>query len=337
MDKKPEAGKRERKKIMYDVVALGELLVDFTDAGLSPDGMRLFEQNPGGAPANVLAGLGRMGLRTAFIGKVGDDLNGRFLERVLKAEKIDTSSLIFDKNHFTTLTFVSISADGERHFSFARKPGADMMLQKDEIRYDLIENAKIFHIGSLSLTDEPARTATFAALAAARRAGCIVSYDPNYRASLWQSEQKAAETIRSVLPFVDVIKLSGEEAGLVTPEKDPKAAGSYLTAHGIKAAFITLGKRGAYVFSREGGAYQPAVPGTAVDTNGAGDAFCSGVLFRIRRQNQRIEEIGLPALSEFARFGNAAASLCIEKRGAIPAMPSLREIRRRLGARDEPA
>ena len=226
---------------MYDVVALGELLIDFTDAGFSKNGMRLFEQNPGGAPANVLTALSRMGLKTAFIGKVGDDLNGHFLENVLKKEKIDTSSLIIDGDFFTTLAFVSLSENGERNFSFARKPGADIMLSKNEVRYDIIEASKIFHIGSLSLTDEPSRAATFCALEAAKKSGCIISYDPNYRAPLWLNEQKAREGIQSVMPFVDVIKLSEEETDFVSPEKDPKAAGRILIEHGIKAAFITLG------------------------------------------------------------------------------------------------
>ena len=315
---------------MYDVVALGELLIDFTDAGISPNGMHLFEQNPGGAPANVLTGLSRMGLKTALIGKVGDDLNGRFFESVLKKEKIDTAALILDKNYFTTLAFVSLSAGGERSFSFARKPGADSMLRRDEVNCDVIKSSKIFHIGSLSLTDEPSRTATLYALDAAKKAGCIISYDPNYRASLWRSEQAAREGIRSVLPYVDVIKLSEEEANFVTPEKDPKAAGKYLVEHGIKAAFITLGKNGAYAFHREGFVYQPAVPGNVVDTNGAGDSFCSGVLFCICKEGKKVGEIGLSRLSEFARFGNAAASLCIGKRGAVPSMPTLQEIYKRL-------
>lgn len=317
---------------MYDVAALGELLIDFTDAGFSANGMRLFEQNPGGAPANVLTALSRLGMKTAFIGKVGDDLNGRFLEGILKKEKIDTSSLVIDKNYFTTLAFVSLSEGGERNFSFARKPGADIMLNRDEVRYDVIRNSKIFHIGSLSLTDEPSRTATLCALEAAKESGCIVSYDPNYRAPLWRSEQQAREGIRSVLPYVDVMKLSEEEAGFATPENDPQAAGRFLIEHGVKAAFITLGKNGAYAFNREGCAYQPPVAGHAVDTNGAGDCFCSGVLFCIRRENRKVEEISLASLSGFARFGNAAASLCIEKRGAIPSMPTLEEVERRLRA-----
>lgn len=317
---------------MYDVTALGELLIDFTEAGVSPNGMHLFEQNPGGAPANVLSVLSRMGLKTAFIGKVGDDLNGHFLENTLKRENIDTASLVIDSHYFTTLAFVSLSENGERNFSFARKPGADIMLTKDEINYDIIKASKMFHIGSLSLTDEPSRAAVFCALDVAKKSGCTISYDPNYRAPLWQSEQKAKDGIRSVLPYVDVIKLSEEETSLVTPEKDPKAAGHFLIEHGVKAAFVTLGKNGAYVFNREGCAYQPPVPGKRIDTNGAGDCFCGAMLFCIRRKNKQVEEISLVELSEFAHFANAAASLCIEQRGAIPSMPTLEAVNGRLHA-----
>ena len=317
---------------MYDVTALGELLIDFTEAGLSPNGMRIFEQNPGGAPANVLSVLSRMGLKTAFIGKVGDDLNGHFLEHTLKEENIDTESLVIDRRYFTTLAFVSLSENGERNFSFARKPGADIMLTKDEINYDVIKASKILHVGSLSLTDEPSRSATLSALDAAKESGCTISYDPNYRAPLWPGEQEARDGIRSVLPYVDVIKLSEEETCLVTSEKDPKAAGHFLIEHGVKAAFITLGKNGAYVFNREGCSYQLPVPGKRIDTNGAGDCFCGSILFCVRKKNKRVEEISLEELSGFAHFANAAASLCIEKRGAIPSMPTLEAVTDRLRA-----
>lgn len=317
---------------MYDVAALGELLVDFTDAGLSQNGMHLFEQNPGGAPANVLTGLSRMHFKTAFIGKVGSDLNGRFLESVLKREHIDTSGLIIDPDYFTTLSFVSLSKDGQRSFSFARKPGADTMLRREEVKDDILRNTKIFHIGSLSLTNEPSRTATLSALETAKKAGCIISYDPNYRASLWPSEEKAKEEIRSVLPYVDVIKLSEEETDFVTPEKDPKAAGKFLSNYGVKAVFITLGKNGAYVFNREGCAFAPSVPGHAIDTNGAGDCFCSGILSRICESSKLLDDLSLKELSQYAHFANAAASCCIEKHGAIPSMPTLEQINQRLSA-----
>lgn len=315
-----------------DVTALGELLIDFTFAGNSESGMRLFEQNPGGAPANVLVALSRLGMKTAFIGKVGDDMHGHFLKDVLDQNHIGTDSLLIDRDFFTTLAFVNISENGERSFSFARKPGADTMLTKEEIPEKLIRESKIFHVGSLSLTNEPSKTATFHALDIAKKAGCIISYDPNYRAPLWENRRAAIEGMRSVLPYVDVIKISDEETDLLTPEKDPERAGKYLIDHGVKAAFITLGKNGACVVHKDGCAYQPAISKRAVDTTGAGDAFCSGVLYRICTQGGKVEDFSLPQLSDFARFGNAVASLCVERRGGIPAMPALHEVYERLNS-----
>ena len=171
----------------YDIVALGELLIDFTQAGYSPDGMRLFEQNPGGAVANVLAAAAKFGRGTAFIGKVGKDMHGAFLKKTLADSGIDVKNLVEDWDVFTTLAFVELSESGERSFSFARKPGADTMLREDELDTAILENTRVFHVGSLSLTDEPARSTTLAAIKTAKAAGALISYDPNYRASLWHS------------------------------------------------------------------------------------------------------------------------------------------------------
>lgn len=315
---------------MNDVVALGEVLVDFTYAGRSAAGMRLFEQNPGGAPANVLTALSRLGLKTAFIGKVGDDMHGLFLKQVLDGEGIDTGALLVDRDYFTTLAFVSLADNGERTFSFARKPGADTMLRKEEVPEALIREAKIFHLGSLSLTNEPAKTATFFALETAKKAGCVISYDPNYRAPLWESREKAMKGMRSVLPYADVIKLSDEETDLLTPYQEPEQAGKYLIENGAKAVVVTLGKKGACVVSREGCKYELAFPNKAVDATGAGDSFWGGVLYSLLHSGKRMEEIGLSDLAAFAHFGNAVASLCVEKRGGIPAMPYLAEVQERL-------
>ena len=172
---------------MFSVSALGELLIDFTDAGTSAGGQRLFERNAGGAPANVLVALEKLGHRTAFLGKVGCDMHGEFLRATLEEQGIDTRGLVSDPDAFTTLAFVALSADGEREFSFARKPGADTRITEGELARDVIADSRVFHVGSLSLTDEPARSATLAALAVAREAGCTLSYDPNYRANLWPS------------------------------------------------------------------------------------------------------------------------------------------------------
>ena len=207
----------------FDIAALGELLIDFTDRGLSDAGMRLFEQNPGGAPANMLAAAARLGERTAFIGKVGDDMHGRFLRDTLTAAGIDVTGLVLSPDVFTTLAFVALDDRGERHFSFARKPGADTCLRSDELPAPLLSSARVLHVGSLSLTDEPARSATFAAVEAAKRAGAVISYDPNYRAALWPDEAAAAAQMRSMVPYADVMKLSDEETLLLTGAAEPEA------------------------------------------------------------------------------------------------------------------
>lgn len=316
--------------IMFDVTALGELLIDFTPSGKSEAGRRLFEQNPGGAPANVLAALNRCGLKTAFIGKVGQDMHGQFLKETLEAAGICTDGLITDPAVFTTLAFVALNDAGERSFSFARKPGADTMLTAEDVNSGLIEQSRVFHVGSLSLTDEPARSATLAALKKAREAGCIISYDPNYRAPLWISREAAIEGMREVLPFVDVMKMSDEETELLTGIKEPEQAAAKLTEQGIPLAAVTLGSEGAYVYTREGGRIVPGFSSHVVDTTGAGDSFWGGFLYSLIQSGKRPAEVSLTEAASFARFANALASLCVEKRGGIPAMPALNEIEKRL-------
>lgn len=315
---------------MYDVCALGELLIDFTPNGVSPDGRRLFEQNPGGAPANVLAALGRLGASTAFIGKVGNDMHGLFLKETLQKANIATEGLIMDDSVFTTLAFVDLNDKGERSFSFARKPGADTMLRREELPAGLLANSRILHIGSLSLTNEPSRSATFAALELARKAGAVISYDPNYRAPLWSGQAEAIEGMRSVLPYVNVMKLSDEETVLLTGCQSPTEAAAKLVKQGIPLVAVTLGSRGAYVCTREGGQTVPGYPSTVRDTTGAGDSFWGGFLYRLIESGKRPDQISTEEASEFARFANAVASLCVEKRGAIPAMPSLEAVIQRM-------
>lgn len=315
---------------MYDVCALGEILIDFTPCGTSASGRRLFEQNPGGAPANVLAALNRLGAETAFIGKVGNDMHGLFLRETLDDAGIHTQGLVTDDSVFTTLAFVALNEKGERSFSFARKPGADTMLTKEELNYALLENCRIFHIGSLSLTDQPSRSATFAALEAAEEAGAIISYDPNYRAPLWRSREEAIEGMRSVLPFIDVMKLSDEETALLTDLAAPEEAAAKLVSAGIPLVAVTLGSKGAYVCTAQGGTVVPGFTSNVLDTTGAGDSFWGGFLYKLKESGKQPSEVTLLEAIEFARFGNAVASLCVEKRGAIPAMPSLEEATARM-------
>lgn len=311
---------------MFDVVALGELLVDFTYSGKSENGMRLFEQNPGGAPANVLCALSNLGMQTAFVGKVGADMHGEFLRSVIAEKGVDTSGLITSNDTFTTLAFVELSDSGERRFSFARKPGADTCLSKEELKPALLQAGKIFHFGSLSLTDEPVRSATLEAVRAAKQAGAIISYDPNYRAPLWKSESEAVEKMRSVLSLVDVIKISDEEIGLITGTDSKEKAAAFLMEQGVSCVVITLGKNGAYAKNKTGSA-QVGVPNTpVVDTTGAGDAFWGGFLYKLAKTGLAPAALDDAKLTEFVTFANAVASLCVQKRGGIPAMPNRADV-----------
>ena len=284
----------------YDIAALGELLIDFTDSGVSPGGMRLFERNPGGAPANVLTAAARFGQRTAFLGKVGDDMHGQFLRQTLLDAGIDVSGLVLAEDVFTTLAFVVLNDRGERSFSFARKPGADTCLRPEELNAAVLDSTRVLHVGSLSLTDEPARSATFAAVERAKAAGAVISYDPNYRAALWPDAETAAEHMRSMLPYVDVMKLSDEETALLTDEPDPAAA-----ADGMRRV--------------------PGFAVNAVDTTGAGDAFWGGFLHRMLALDKTPDQLTVDDAADCARWGSATAAVCVTRRGAIPAMPSLAE------------
>ena len=316
---------------MYDVTALGELLIDFTPSGNSASGQRLFEQNPGGAPANVLAALNNCGLKTAFLGKIGDDMHGLFLKETLENAGIDCTGLIIDKDVFTTLAFVALNEKGERTFSFARKPGADTMLRPDEINEDIVKSSKLFHIGSLSLTDEPSRSATLHALDVAKAAGVMISYDPNYRAPLWNTKEEAIEQMRSVVSYVDVMKISDEETALLTPEAEPEKAAAWLVANGVPLVAVTLGSEGAYVCTKDGGRKVAGFKSQVADTTGAGDSFWGGFLYKLIESGKKTTDVTLEEAAEFARFGNAVASLCVEKRGGIPAIPQLKDVLERLG------
>ena len=205
---------------IYDITVFGEILIDFTSQGFNEDGQMLYARNPGGAPANVAVAAGRLGAHTAFLGKAGNDMHGKFLKSVLEEEKVDTSGLILDDQYFTTLAFVEVNENGERTFSFARKPGADTQIQKEEIEIDVLDKTSIFHIGSLSLTAQPARDTTLYAVKRAQKKGSIISYAPNYRASLWPDEKMARQQMRSLIPYVDLMKISDEETELLTDEKE---------------------------------------------------------------------------------------------------------------------
>ncbi|MBP5417274.1 MAG: NUDIX domain-containing protein [Clostridiales bacterium] len=314
------------KASRYDVVALGELLIDFTESGKSADGMKLFEQNPGGAPANLLTALSHSGYKTAFIGKVGDDMHGRFLIETLEKEGIETGSVIKDPEQFTTLAFVGLDQDGERTFSFARKPGADTMLRSDELNREMLSMCKIFHFGSLSLTDEPARSATLEAVQIAKSSGAVISYDPNYRASLWPDEKTAADMMRSAVPLADVLKVSGEESLLLTGCSEIEDAADCLLSMGPKFVAVTLGSDGVLIARKDRKDRIGAFQVKSIDTTGAGDSFWGGFLSCWLSYGVGIDEMNWEDLQNCARTGSAFAALCVQKRGGIPSVPSKEEV-----------
>ncbi len=315
---------------MYDIVSLGELLIDFTESGTSAAGQRLFEQNPGGAVTNLLCAASQCGAKTGFIGKVGNDMHGAFLKQAMLNAGVDMHALIEAEDVFTTLAFVALKPSGEREFSFSRKPGADTQLRVDELDRDMLNHTRVFHTGSLSLTQEPARSATYEAIDIARASGAVISYDPNYRASLWNNRDEAIQFMRSLIATADIMKVSDEELPLLTGETDPEKAADALMDQGVKIAAITLGSEGALVRVGTKSALVPGFRAKAVDTTGAGDSFFGGFLYRFLSSGKTLKQVTIEDAADYARFGNATASLCVERRGGIPAMPKLAEVLERL-------
>ncbi len=311
---------------MYDITALGELLIDFTPCGISEAGMKIFEQNPGGAPANVLVAAGNFGAKTAFIGKVGKDMHGEFLKETLKKYNIETKGLIMDEKVFTTLAFVSLNEKGERTFSFARKPGADTCLTKEEVNLELIKECKIFHFGSLSLTDNPSKEALLYALEKAREMNKIISYDPNYRPLLWKNKDTAVKEMRAIIKYADIMKISDEETELLTGYKEPEKAASKLIEQGISLVFVTLGSEGSFLKTKDFQITVKSKKCNVVDTTGAGDAFWGAILYKLAERENSVFQISEKEGTEYLKFANTAAGICVEKRGAIPAMASLEEL-----------
>lgn len=312
---------------MFDVTAIGELLIDFTPAGTNASGELLFARKPGGAPANVLAANSRLGGKTAFIGKVGDDSFGYFLRKTLEDLHINTTGLAIEPDIPTTLAFVQLDERGDRSFSFYRKPGADLMLQTSDVKEELATGCCILHFGSVSLTGEPSRSTTFAAVKAAKDAGRMISYDPNYRPLLWDSAEAAKEQMKAGLALADIVKVSEEEMTLLTGETDLNKGSRALARYGAALVLISLGLKGA--FYRSGGlcGLLPTYDVKTIDTNGAGDAFLGAIHYRLRgKMLEEIQKFTEAELKDVISFANAVGSLTTTKSGAIPAMPTLDEI-----------
>ena len=309
---------------MKDIVAIGEVLIDLTQKGVDELGVGQYASNPGGAPANLAVAAARLGASTAFVGKVGRDAFGKYLRAVLEENNVDTTGLLEDPKEHTTLAVVSVDETGERSFSFYRDPSADVNLKAEEIPGALLKDTRILHFGSVSLTAEPARSATLYAAKAARENGCLVSYDPNYRASLWHSQEEAVREMKNALPLCDILKISDEELPLLTGTTDPAAGSELLSKLGIRLIFVTLGANGAFFRLGE---HTGSVPGIKVkvgDTNGAGDTFFGAALSRLVHED--LNKLTMERLTEIAAFANKAASITTSRHGAIPAMPRLEEV-----------
>lgn len=312
----------------FDVVALGELLVDFTDSGLSQQGNTLFEANPGGAPCNVLAMLKKLGRTVAFVGKVGDDMFGQQLRQVIEDVGICADGLTVDSNAHTTLAFVKTAENGDRDFSFYRNPGADMLLTEEELPAGMIAGAKIFHFGTLSMTHETVRRATKTAVALAKAGGAVISFDPNLRPPLWDSLDEARKQIAWGLSQCDVLKIADNELCFMTGEHDfDRGAAALKAKHpNIRLLNVTAGAGGSYSYYAGKRVFVPNFQlGGTIETTGAGDTFCACVL-------DYVLEKGLNGLTEYdltqmLRLANAAAYLVTTKKGALRSMPELEQVK----------
>ena len=314
----------------FDVCALGELLIDFTENGTSPQGNPIMEANPGGAPCNVLAMLNKLGYKTTFIGKIGDDIFGRQLKKAVEEVGINTDGLVTDKSVNTTLAFVHTLPGGDREFSFYRNPGADMMLSEADVDEQLISDSRIFHFGSLSMTREICEAATKKAVNAAKKNGLILSFDPNLRENLWDSLDKAREKIEYGIANCDILKISDNEIQWFTGEQDFDCAVEKLRSRFgyIRLLLLSLGKDGSRAYSGKNSAYAPAAPAKTIETTGAGDTFCGAILSKVLEYGLR--DYSQQELSDMLSFANAAAAVVTERKGALKVMPQQAEITDRM-------
>lgn len=318
----------------FDVTALGELLIDFTENGMSAQGNPLYEANPGGAPCNVLAMLNRAGRKTAFIGKVGQDIFGNRLRAVLDEVGIDTSNLVSDADVRTTLAFVETFADGDRDFSFYRNPGADMMLGEEELHLELLADTRLFHFGTLSMTHEKVRRATKKAVAAAKENGALISFDPNLRPPLWKSLEEAKEQAAYGFSQCDILKISDNEIQWFTGEEDFDAGIRRLRSqYDIPLILLSMGREGSRAYYKD--LCVEAVPflqEETIETTGAGDTFGACCLHFVLEYG--LDHLDEGKLAGMLRFANAAASIITTRKGALRVMPEMSEVEEFLAQRE---
>lgn len=307
---------------MYKITAIGEALIDFTPANIN--GTPAFLQNPGGGPPNLLTAAVRQGAKTAFIGMVGQDAFGHYLQGVLDSYGVYTGGMRYTARAQTPLAFVHLAASGERSFSFYRSPGADTQLSKTDIDEEILLSSEILHISSLSFTNEPARTAVLWAAEFMRAHGRIVSFDPNYRASLWKSPEEAVKHIQKGIARADFLKVSEEELLLITGIEDPSLGAAQLLEKGPSLVAVSLGEKGSFFKTAKAEGYAPPFKAAAIDTTGAGDAFWGTLLARI--DARRVAELSNKELQSVFLHANAAGSLCTQVKGGMPAMPSREQV-----------
>lgn len=319
--------KGDSKVKKYDVTALGELLIDFTENGVSGQGNPIYEANPGGAPCNVLAMLAKLERKTAFIGKVGRDIFGNRLKEILAETGIETSNLIMDEEVRTTLAFVETFPDGDRDFSFYRNPGADMMLREEEVHEDLLRDTKVFHFGTLSMTHEEVRRATKKAVETAKAAGADISFDPNLREPLWKSLEDARQQVAYGLSKCDFLKISDNEIQWFTGEKDYDAGIRKLKEEfEIPLIVLSMGKEGSRAYYKDLRVEAaPFLQEHTIETTGAGDTFGACCLHYILQYG--LDDLDEDKLREMLTFANAAASIITTRKGALRVMPDVNEIR----------
>jgi fructokinase len=311
-----------------DIVCLGELLVDMFPAEL---GRRLvevsaFRPKPGGAPANVAVAAARLGAQSAFIGKVGDEAFGHHLAEVLRREGVDVRGMRFDKEARTGMAFIAMPDENTSEFVFYRNPGADMRLRVDELDRELLGKTRAFHFGSLSLGQEPSRSATMEAAKIARQEGALISFDVNYRPTLWSSRQEAGERIMPTIPRVDLVKVNEVELDLLTGSGDLDAGSRALLDLGPELCVVTLGPDGSYFQVAEGGEHVPAFKVQTVDATGCGDAFVAGLLCQLVVGAEWRAQLSVPRMRDILRYANAVGALTALTQGVIPALPTAAQV-----------
>ena len=306
----------------YELASIGELLIDFAPDGTDERGLPRFIASPGGAPANVCACFAKLGGTAAFLGKVGDDPFGTMLRKTLERNRIGTDGLVTGREGHTSLAFVTLDENGDRDFCFYRKHGADVLFREEELCTELIRESRFFHFGSVSMTDEPARSTTFRAVGLARECGCTVSYDPNYRPPLWSSEKEAKEWMLRGVKLTDILKVSDEEMTVLTGETDPRKGAEKLHAMGPSVVLLTCGADGAYYLTENCFGYVAGIPVRTVDTTGAGDTFIGTFLYEVRTLSaEQLVALTEKELRRIVHRCNAAAAITTTGLGAIAAMP----------------